>query len=54
MRREQRQELRDKEKKKLRDASVWRVQERNVAVAVEMAMQKYAIWKTETASNAGK
>jgi parvulin-like peptidyl-prolyl isomerase len=41
---EQRAELRRKEQKKLMDAAVTRTDERAAEDAVEMAMQKYAIW----------
>jgi len=44
MTKEQRAELRRKEQKKLLDAAVTRTDQKMVDVAVEMAMQKYAIW----------
>lgn len=42
--RAQRQELRDKEKRKLRDSAVWRIDDKNLLVCLEMAMQKYAMY----------
>jgi hypothetical protein len=42
--REQRNALRIKEQKKLWDASVTRVDDKMIDVAVEMAMQKFAVW----------
>jgi hypothetical protein len=41
---DQRSELRRKEQKKLLDAAVTRTDDKAVDVAIEMAMQKYAIW----------
>ncbi|HEX2970795.1 MAG TPA: peptidylprolyl isomerase [Tepidisphaeraceae bacterium] len=41
---DQRSELRRKEQKKLLEAAVTRTDEKAVDVAIEMAMQKYAIW----------
>lgn len=44
MTKEQRAELRKKEQKKLIDAAVTRTDEKMVQTAIEMAMQKYALW----------
>jgi len=38
---EQRQQLRQKEQRKLMELGIWRIEEKNLETAVEMAMQKY-------------
>lgn len=40
---EQRQQLRQKEQRKLMELGIWRIDEKNIQTAVEMAMQKYFI-----------
>ncbi len=45
MENEQRLQLRRKEQQKLMAKAVWRIHEKNVDTAIEMAMQKYAMWR---------